>query len=182
MASEPDNNIQNVSELSKLERNLILAYQIGSEIGHPELIQAIMLQETKGGSTSLVGSKHASVNNRSYGIMQIQPNTAKQVINNHPDIKSSYFSASSITTSSIISLLLHNDEACIRIATAHMYDLMQMTKGNWIKAIASYNLGIGGAKNKNVNRLPYVIGIKRQLYSHVKPFNDANVDILNNLK
>jgi hypothetical protein len=173
-ASEPENDKKR-SWASTLEENLILAYKVGEEVGHPETIQALMLQETNAGRAGLVDN-NLPPNKRSFGIMQMQPGTAKAVLNQYPELRDQYFPGyRAITDRSIITLLLTNNEACIRIAAYHYKDLMERARGNWSKAVASYNLGIGGVQRiRDVANFGYVQSVRTKLKSIVRPFNASN--------
>lgn len=157
--------------------NMKLAYAIGSEIGHPETMQALMLQES-GGRSALVGNKTAPINKRSYGIMQVQIVAARSVMQRYPDIVDRYFpnrSASSITNHELVDLLLSNDEANIRIAAYHFRLYLSIAKGNWDRAVAGYNMGIGNAIHlSDPADVGYVVGVKQKLNKIVKPFNRKN--------
>lgn len=157
--------------------NMKLAYAIGSEIGHPETMQALMLQES-GGRSAVIGNKNASVSKRSYGIMQVQIVAARSVMQRYPDIKERYFPdrrSSSITNQELVDLLLSNDEANIRIAAYHFRLYLSIAKGNWDRAVAGYNMGIGNAIHlHNPSDVDYVVSVKQKLNKIVKPFNHKN--------
>lgn len=156
-------------------RNLILAYQIGKEVvDHPEYIQAIMMQESRGVSGQ-IGNKAAEMKKRSYGLMQVQIPSARSILKQHSRVRDLYFPNRSVATVSDVEierLLLHNDEANVRIAAHHFKRDLAESKGNIDRALASYNLGSGGVKKiKNHSRFPYVVGVKRHLQRTIVPFN-----------
>lgn len=155
--------------------NLILAYQIGKEIlGSPETLQALMMQESKGVS-GLVGNKTASYLNRSYGVMQVQIPTARSVLRSNDEVLGRYFpnrTIRNVKDGEIERLLLKNDEANMRIAAHHFKMDLEFARGNWDKAVASYNLGIGGVRRiKNCATFPYVTGVRSYLRRVVRVFN-----------
>jgi hypothetical protein len=150
-------------------KNLILAYQIGKEIlGSPETLQAIMMQESKGVS-GLIGNKNAAQLDRSYGLMQVQIPTARSVLRSNDEVLGRYFPNRSVRNvkDGEIERLLN-----IRIAAHHFKADMQFAKGNWDKAVASYNLGMGGVQRiKNCAKFPYVTGVRSYLRRVIQPFN-----------
>ena len=156
-------------------KNLILAYQKGKEIlGSPETLQAIMMQESKGVS-GLIGNKNAAQLDRSYGLMQVQIPTARSVLRSNDEVLGRYFpnrSVRNVKDGEIERLLMKDDEANIRIAAHHFKADMQFAKGNWDKAVASYNLGMGGVQRiKNCAKFPYVTGVRSYLRRVIQPFN-----------
>lgn len=164
--------------------NLRAVYMIGAEIGHPETLQAMLLQETNGGLSERVGAKHAPVNKRSYGLMQVQIVAARSVLQRFTNLMEQYFpqrAYRSVTDKEIVNLLLDNDEANIRIAAYHFNLYMKLSNGNWNKAVAAYNMGIGNAmKISNHGDVSYVRDIKQKLNTIVRVFNRNNELTTNN--
>lgn len=158
--------------------NMLKVRAIAQEFGHHETMQAILLQESNGGTGKPVGNPSASVRNRSYGLMQVQIVAARSILSRYPSISNEYFPGklvSSITDKEIVSLLLHNDEANIRIAVQHFDLYLTLSKGNWTKAVAAYNMGIGNAnKTTSFANNHYVRSIKTHIQTTVKPFNRTN--------
>lgn len=155
--------------------NLIKVYQIGSEIGHPETLQAILLVESNGGVGSLIGNKSGPESSRSYGVMQVKTVAARSVFTHYPMIFQKYFhdrKYKSVTTDEIINLLLTNHEANIRIAGYHFKIYFKLSQNNWHKAVAAYNMGIGNAnKLTNHRNVNYVKKIEYKINSQVLNFN-----------
>lgn len=158
--------------------NLKKVYQIARSFGHPETMQAILLQESGGGVANPVGNLNSPVGKRSYGIMQVQVVAARSILTRYPDIFAKYFPNRTYTTVSdeeIIAMLITNDEANIHIATQHFKLYLDLSKGDWHKAVAAYNMGIGNAnKRDNHEEYPYVQDVKRRIQEVVKPFNRRN--------
>lgn len=161
-----------------MAEHLRTVFEIGSEVGNPETLQAMLLQETNGGSSERIGGKNLPVSKRSYGLMQVQIVAARSVLQRYPELMERYFpdrTYRSIADKEIISLLLNNDEANVRIAAHHFKLYMQLSKGNWNKAVAAYNMGIGNAqKINNHGDVQYVRNIKLKLTTIVRPFNRNN--------
>lgn len=161
-----------------LASNLKKAYFVGREIGNPETIEAILLQESTGRSTDPIGNKNAPVGKRSYGLMQLQVVAARSILGREPKLVQQYFPGrkySSIADEEIIALLLTNDEANIRIAAHHFKLYLNLCDGDWNKAVAAYNTGIGGVNNiENPAEYQYVVSIKTKLESEVRSFNRKN--------
>jgi len=162
---------------TKLSDNLKLAYAIGHEVGYPETLQAILMQETGGGVSERVGNKNLPVGKRCYGLMQVQVIAARSVFVRYPDVFNRYFPSrnyNNVMDEEIIALLLTNDEANVRIAAYHFKIYITMTKGDWSRAVAGYNQGIGNAlKLPNPSQVGYVQGVKHYLVAIVRPFNKA---------
>ena len=158
--------------------NLKTAFKVGVEIGNPETIQAILLQETGGNNNNSIGNKGAPVGKRSYGLMQVQVVAAKEVLTQYPSMLKVYFEGKTLSTLSdeqIIAVLLTNQEANIYFASYLFKYYLQLCNGNWDKAVASYNMGIGGVEQvSNYNQVDYVVSVKGLMESKVRPFNKRN--------
>lgn len=75
-------------------------------------------------------------------------------------------------------LLVTNEEANIRIAAYHFKLYLALSKGNWERAVAAYNVGIGAVKRiGNPSNFGYVKAIKTKLAA-LKPFNKANGNVV----
>ena len=188
-SANADDNVVEHKEVSTyngmseaIVKNLILAYKIGKEVlGNSETLQAIMMQESKGVG-GLIGNKSAPESKRSYGLMQVQVQTARSVFRDVGEVMSRYFpdrSLKSIKDAEIKHLLLKNDEANIRIAAHHYKMDVAFNHGNWDKSVASYNVGVGGIKRiKSPSTFPYVNGVRSYLRRVVRPFNEFYKDTL----
>ncbi len=161
---------------SEQERVLKLAYDVGQEIGWPETIQAIVLQESlAGGFGYKVGDANLRVGKRSYGVAQVKVATARFVLNNYHELKDQYYGARklrSVHDEEIIVLLMTDDEACMVIASRNFELMLKNAKGQWAKAVAAYNQGWGGQKKiQNHRKFIYVKHIQRRIKKQVRPFN-----------
>ena len=151
-----------------IKRNLKLIKKIGEEVGNPETLQAMSLQETMGG-TNLN-------NHKSHGIMQVQVVAARSVFKKSPTLLHRYFpKRKNISNGDIIRLLRTNNEANIRIAAHHFKNYSELSK-NWSTAVAAYNVGIGGVKNvRDPVHHEYVEKVRYWLIKYVRPFNSSNI-------
>lgn len=153
-------------------------YIVGREVGNPETLQAILLQETRGGQTEPIGNKESPVGKRSYGLMQVQVVAARSIFQRVPSLVERYFpdrKYSTIADEEIIALLLTNDEANVRIAAHHFKLYLQLCKGDWERAVAAYNAGIGAVNNIPVPaEFDYVVKVKAKMESDVRAFNRKN--------
>lgn len=161
--------------------NLIMAYKIGQQFGFGETLQAIMLQESSGASGQ-IGNSKAKIANRSYGLMQLQLVTVKDILSRYTELMEKYFPGrlfSSLKNKELITLIMKNSEANITIAAYHLRLYMQLVDNNWNRAIAAYNVGIGNVKHiKRAYQFKYVVGVKQKLNDIVKPFNEQNINLL----
>lgn len=151
-------------------------YEIGSEIGWPETIQAILLQETRAGQYGYgVGDGNLPVGKRSYGTGQVKEATARFVLNNYPDIKDQYFGTRklhNIYSEEIIVLLMTNNEANVLIATKNFELMLKFSGGDWAKAVVAYNQGWGVARIlEHPREHPYFKHILHLIKNEVRPFN-----------
>ena len=156
--------------------NLKTVYEISSSRGaDPETMQAMLLRETKGGISSMVGASHLPPEQRSYGLMQVQLVAARSVLQRWPEISEVYFKGRKPSQGELITKLTHDKEFNIDIASAHFVTYLNLSKGDWSKAVAAYNMGIGNAnKITNHNRYEYVVWIRKTIDRVIKPFNDKN--------
>lgn len=151
-------------------------HRIGAEVGeHPETLQAILLQETNGGRAERIGNRSSPVGKRSYGLMQVQVVAARSILQRYPEVLTKYFKTrtyKSLADEEIITLLLANDEANVRIAAYHFKLYLSLSNNNWAKAVAAYNMGIGNAgKINNHADVKYVREIKHKIDTVVRKFN-----------
>jgi hypothetical protein len=163
---------------SSMSANMKKVFMIGREVGNAETLQAILLQESGGGAADPVGTKGAPVGKRSYGVMQVQVVAARSILQRHPEMVKKYFPGrvyASLADEEIIALLLTNDEANIRIAATHFKLYMQLCGGDWDRAVAAWNAGIGGVENiPDPAEYDYVISVKSKLDNVVRSFNRKN--------
>jgi len=153
-----------------------LSHRYGKLIGFPETMQAILLQETNGGRVRKTPSKSKNTfEQKSFGVMQIQPETAKFIMVNILGQDES-----KIPPMHELKLLLkNNDNFSIHLATLYfkyLYD-MYVDRGNvsgvaWRKALLAYNVGPGTLNEYGMNFDPndYLNGIR----DHLKILKEYN--------
>lgn len=156
----------------EVEKNLRKVYEVGQEVGHPETLQAILLQES-GGVLPALRNKQPSLTT-SYGLMQVQINSAKSILTRYPQLMSLYFperKVRSLSNKEVMELLIFNTDANIRIAAYHFNLYAEMSNGDLDRALAAYNVGIGAVKRiTNPSKFGYVVDIKKRLVA-IHPFN-----------
>ena len=161
-----------------INKNLIKVYNIAKEFGHPETMQAILLQESGGGVSNPVGNMESPIGKRSYGVMQVQIVAARSILSRYPTTYNRYFPNrvyDTISDEEIVALLISNHEANIRIASQHFALYLSLSSGDWNKAVAAYNMGIGNAnKRETHDDYPYVKEIVLKLNTVVVPFNEVH--------
>lgn len=148
-------------------RNLKIAKEIGKEYGWPETAQVIIMQETLAGHLTKYGDRKAAFGKKSYGIAQMQLNTAKFIIKKHFGHK--VFSCDE----EIITTLVTNDKFAIHLAMWYFKYLMNMFDGNWKKAILAYNVGPGNVQKYGFKHDPnkYLKKCIWRLKNEIRPFN-----------
>lgn len=168
---------QEVIKRGGLADNLLTVFHVGREVGNPETLQAILIQES-GGTPTTVGNKGSPVGKRSYGLMQVQINAARSVLQRNQKLVKQYFkgrSYGSLVDEEIIAVLITNDEANVRIAAHHFQIYYKLCGGDLDKAVAAYNTGIGGVEAiPNPSEFQYVLSIKAKLQDVVRPFNQKH--------
>lgn len=160
-----------------IKQHLTMVYEIGSQYGHPEVLQAMLLQESNGGThPTLIGSPGAPPNKRSYGIMQVQIATARSILKRYNYLQVEYFpdrTVGEVSDRELKVLLLTNHRANIEIAVVLFNLYLQMSNGNVDRTIAAYNVGIGGVqKLRSPSKFKYVREVRQKLKTVVKPFNE----------
>lgn len=158
-------------------RHLVTVYEVASKYGHPEVMQAILMQESNGGThPTLIGSSNAPISKRSYGVMQVQVATARSMLERYDLLRDNYFPTREIARVSdkeIRLMLLQNHRANIEISAALFALYLQLSNGSVDRAIAAYNVGIGGVKRlRSPSTFKYVREVRQKLKAVVNPFNE----------
>lgn len=162
---------------SEFHKNMKVVFEVGSEVGNAETLQAILIQESRGLRSEPVGNKSSPIGRRSYGLMQVQLAAAKSVLQRYPEVFDKYFpdrTYKEIADEEFIALLLTNDEANVRIAAYHFKLYLQLSNGNWSRAVCAYNIGIGAVQRVTNYNNSYVQSVKKKLTTVVKTFNHNN--------
>jgi hypothetical protein len=124
---------------------------------HPELLQGILLQETRAG----MDPTYREAKNKCYGVMQIRMAAARQVLREFPELLAKF----NVDKSQLVARLIHDD--AFNIAVGSKYLLIIARSGfNTIKQIAlAYNQGTGGAKKKNPETFRYSVSVAKHIDS-----------------
>jgi len=146
--------------------NLIIASQYSTRSKHPEVLQALMLQES--GAHQAVKSNHGC-----HGILQIMTSTAINIINTVPDIREKYFGNTKITPNNV-TLKLKNDVAfSVEVADAllaHAYTFTQDLN----RVLYGYNRGERYMLTaRSPGKLAYVSSVNVKIKSVTVHINDA---------
>ena len=158
-------------EIPKLPANLTdhqvklleQAYLIGQEDNHknPELLQGILMQETKAGLAN-----YKSIKNNCYGIFQIKVAAARDVLRNFPDMVLQ-FGINPDNTKAVINRLIHDDLFNTSVASKYLLLMKRYGFTSMRQLALAYNQGPGGAKNFNSQTHFYPIGVMK----HKKKLN-----------
>lgn len=156
--------------------NLTIAYQIGTAVGHPEIIQAIMFKESRG-ILSAVGGANLPPNNRSYGLMQIQIRTARAVLKKNTTLIDEFNLSPKLTDREIIKLLTTNSVANITIGATY-YNMLYDMLHSHTRALAAYNMGVANALRCNTCAyISYVKDVFRIRDTVITTYNKENNDV-----
>ena len=150
--------------------NLLLVKQFSHKSGHPEIIQALMLQE----SGADIGVKS---NGGCYGPLQIKASTAYSVVIKDDDIRSRYFGESSLTTKAVIAKLKSDLAFSIELADTMLAHNLERTR-DLNRVIYAYNRGDKNMMTvKNPGSLPYVKSVSSRVKNLTQYINGQNDDV-----
>ncbi len=160
---------QTILPYDKLMR---ISYQLGKEIGYPETIQGLLLQETNGGRYR--GQAKAAKNDPCYGVMQIKLDTAKFVL-----AKIWGFPKSDLLPDNQLRRKIRDDDVFnIKIATSYFKYLLSCYSGpaQWDQAVLSYNIGSYrlGKDGKAYDPNDYVKSVRMMIKTAVRKFNSKS--------
>lgn len=130
---------------NKSETTLMqMAYQEGKHLERPEILQAILLNETVAGRFGRLGDKHfKDWRRRSYGIMQVQFKTAKFILKKNRELY--------MSDEKLLLYLRSDDRFNIYVARLYVQYLWKKYK-NWDYVLLAYNVG---PKNIRKYKLEY---------------------------
>jgi len=167
-----DVNAPSIECIGRFHDLMSMANHYGKIIGFPETMQAILLQETQGGRVR-TDKRQEQYEWASFGVMQIQPETAKYILEcllhkeNVPDVPT------------LKMMLKTNDSFTIHLSTVYfkyLYD-KYLDRGNhsgtaWRMALLAYNIGPGKLTEQGITYDPnkYLDGIRAQI-KLVKVYN-----------
>ena len=133
-------------------RILHLAYKVAQADGHkyPQMLQGIVLQETKAGaleSYKVAGQEFGlRANERYYGVSQVKLAAAKDVLSTYPNMKTQ-FKLQTKTDEEVIANLILNEEFNLSIASKYLLILKKRYNVSDTNILAAYNQGPGGMNN-----------------------------------
>ena len=175
--------VKGVKYTPEQRKLMTIAFHIGKEIGYPETIQSLLLQETRAGAYGdRIGDTNLPVGRRSYGVMQMKVATARKVLKKYPTLVANYFpnrkDYKRLRDEEIIIKLIQDDEFNIRLAALNFVIHRKLSK-NWAQSVVAYNTGQGAAnKISEPKKHVYYGKILKRLVSEVRPFNkETNLSI-----
>lgn len=158
-------------KFSESEQALMqMAYREGQHLDKPEILQAILLNETVAGRFGRHGDKHLGRHwkQHSYGVMQIQFSTALQILRQNGMLKK--WEAWSDHRLKIY--LKNDDKFNIHVARLIVQQLWEKYK-DWDYVLLAYNVGTGNIRKYGLKRDPN--GYLAKAYYHldhtIKRFN-----------
>ena len=137
---------------SRQAQMLALAYEIAKKDGHehPQLLQGIILQESKAGGMAkyrVAGQEFGlGPNERYYGVGQIKLSAARDVLKRHPYMWED-FDFHTSTDEEVIAKLIENDRFNITVASRYLLILRQYGFRTPQELAIAYNRGPGGARH-----------------------------------
>lgn len=140
------------------------AYAIAKRDGHPQpqILQGIVLQETKAGQMSsykVAGQEFGlKTNERYYGLAQIKLSATKDVLSRYPEMWKE-FNFQTKTDEEIIAKLIENETFNLSVASKYLL-ILRASGYNTVKQLAlAYNQGPGGARDKDPETHHYSRGV-----------------------
>lgn len=142
---------------------------------HLEALQGIMLVETRAGTGGSVGLPNAHWTRRSYGLMQITVPTARCILRDNPYLVELYFgkrSWQSITIEEMRAFLIKNKRANVTMGSLLFKQYLEMTRNEWARAVAGYNMGIGNALSRPAAPKAKYVSDVREMQRIAKALNE----------
>jgi len=176
LETQPPVHITKNSSVKKLtldqEDLLLKAKDIGQEVGLPETLQVILLQETWAGQLDRVASDGLS-----YGVTQVKPSTAKEITQKH---KTSLSLNDKGNLDDYKLALLVDDEYAITVAGAYIHLLHKQSGKDWPRTVVSYNWGPTGARSLSDEQISNTVYFKniRQKMRIVRDFNQRHNELV----
>lgn len=153
---------------SRQTRLLAMAYEIAKRDGHkhPQLLQGIILQETKAGalaSYKVAGQAQGlGVNQRYYGVAQIKLAAAQDVLGRYPSLRNE-FNFQTSTDEEIIAKLIENDRFNLSVASKYLLILKTYGYDTMSQLALAYNQGPGGARNHDASEHDYSVKVMKHI-------------------
>lgn len=148
---------------TKQRQLLTLAYDVAKEnkLKHPEIVQAILLQETQAGG--MHSYRVANPGPDAYfGPMQVKLTAARDVLAANPTMYAAY-GFHTKTDDEVKANLILNDRFNLDVATKYLVILMQRYGLNGRDLMNAYNRGPGGVKLVNADEFHYALGAEQKL-------------------
>lgn len=153
---------------SRQTRILAMAYEIAKRDGHkhPQLLQGIVLQETKAGAMASykVAGQEAGLgpNQRYYGVAQIKLAAAQDVLTRYPGLKQE-FNFQTQTDEEVIAKLIENDRFNLSVASKYLLILRGYGYDTIGQLALAYNQGPGGARNHDSDEHHYSVKVMKHI-------------------
>lgn len=144
------------------------AYDIAKADGHknPELVQAILLQETNAGGMAKYRVANAGAGADTYfGPMQIKLGAAKDVLSKWPVLFTKY-KLQTRTDDEIKAHLIMDDRFNLEVASKYLLVLQKEYGLSGRELVNAYNRGPGGVKSVDNDSFHYAIGAEQKLAAY----------------
>jgi hypothetical protein len=153
---------QDTEPVSAQTQVLTRAYEIAKEAGlqNPELLQAVLLQETHAGALKTYRVMNPG-KNAYYGLGQIKLGTARDVLRANPSLYSKY-GFQTRTNDEILAHLILDDEFNIEIAARYLVMLQKQYGFKGRTLLNAYNRGPSGVRTVG-DDWHYAIAAKQKL-------------------
>jgi hypothetical protein len=140
---------------------LKMAYLVAKKDGlrNPAILTGIIMQESKAGTADKFRTaRHKRQVDQSVGLAQIKASTAKGVLAENPDLRTTF----KVADANIKQKLATDDKFNVAIASRYLKSLYHIKNDDmWV--IAAYNRGPG-----NVGKAPWKLPYVRLVYNHIK--------------
>lgn len=145
--------------------NLLLVNEHATTSGHPEVIQALMLQESGAG----INTKS---NGNCHGVMQIMTSTAMGIVRSNTEFRQKHFGVNSPTSNVIASKLKTDVVFSIEVADQILAGSLKRTS-DLNRAVLAYNMGEKYLKyGKTPMQYVYVRDISHKIKNTTAPLRD----------
>jgi hypothetical protein len=146
------------------ERLLNIAYQTAEKDGlaYPQLLQGILLQETRAGQMSSY-KVAGPAGHHYYGVCQIKLDAAKDVLARYPELWTAY-GFHTHADEEVVGKLIENDHFNIAVASKYLLILRQSGYNSPRSLAVAYNRGPGGAIGVNTSTDPYSRGVTGHIH------------------
>lgn len=150
---------------SKQHRLLTMAYEIGKQNGlqNPEIIQAILLQESKAGGMDSYKVANAGPD-AYFGPMQIKLKAARDVLAKWPSLYDT-FGFHTRTDDEVKANLILNERFNLEVATKYIVILTKTYGLSGRELVNAYNRGPGGVKSVDSD-FHYAVGAEAKLAAY----------------